>query len=89
MTETSCMTDCLMLVYRVGYRSGKTCQSKLGGSQVEHSHGLNIPIRWCYHNIHNDYFHCYQYSKQTPLIGNYLLPRSVETTIAQELSTKL
>jgi len=40
------MTECLMLVYRAGYRSGKTCQSKLGGSQVEHSHRLNIPIRW-------------------------------------------
>jgi len=40
------MTDCLMLVYRAGYRSGKICQSKLEGSQVEHSHRLNVPIRW-------------------------------------------
>jgi len=83
------MIDCLMLVYRAGYRSGKTCQSKLGSSQVEHIHRLNIPTRWYYHNIHNDYFHYYQYSKQTPLIRNYLLPRSVEITIAHGQSTIL
>jgi hypothetical protein len=89
MTQTNCMTDCLMLVYRDGYRSGNACQPQLWGSQVEPGHRLNTPHVSSVTGIHKDYVHCHQYSKQTVRIGNYLLPPSGETTNPEKLLTKI